>query len=293
MIGADGDVTRLDGRAPVPTAIAIAIAALIADPCAGRGIGGPARDRNLPAVDSTVVVWGVIAVVIVVGLGFAWSLASAKARDALRQRYAGFAAANGLQYVAEAGDKNLFERFDQSILGMGGEKPFGRGHGQRAGNVVWGTVRAHEICGFTYTYRVTHTNGKTTSTSTYHWSVVTVALPAALPPVEVADDGLFDTLGLAGVQFESEAFNDRFRVSCDDARYASALVHTRMMELMLARQHGITRVRGDVVVNVEEREAEPDELAATWNYLIDLVELVPPFVIADYGQPTPGTGRDR
>lgn len=44
---------------------------------------------------------------------------------------------------------------------------------------------------------------------------------------------------------------------------------------------------------VEEREAEPEELVATWNYLIDLVELVPPFVVADYGQCTPGSGRDR
>jgi hypothetical protein len=238
-------------------------------------------------VDSAVV-WVVIAVVFV-GLGIAWSVASAKARDARRQRYVAFAAASGLGYVEEAGDKSLFERFDDSVLGIGGEKPFGRGHSRRAENVLSGTVRGHDVCGFTYTFKVTRSNGKTTSTSTYHWSVVTVALPATLPPVEIGDDGVFDGLVPGGVHFESGAFNDRFRVSCDDPRYASAFVHPRMMELMLARQRGITRVRGDVVVNVEEREAEPDELAATWNYLIDVVELVPRFVIADYGNAGPAT----
>ena len=69
------------------------------------------------------------------------------------------------------------------------------------------------------------------------------ALPAALPPVEIGGDGLFDGLGLGGVPFESEAFNDRFRVSCDDPLYASALVHPRMMALTFAHQRGITRVR--------------------------------------------------
>jgi len=94
------------------------------------------------------------------------------------------------------------------------------------------------VCAVTYTYKVTRRSGDGTSTSTYHWSVVSVDLPAALPPVEVGDEGLLDSFGLGGVRFESTAFNDRFRVSCDDPRYASALVHPRMMGLMLARQRG-------------------------------------------------------
>jgi hypothetical protein len=241
-------------------------------------------------VDSAVAVWVVIAVV-VIGLGIVWSVVSAKEREARRQRYAAFAAANGLAYVEEAGDKVLFERFDDSVLGMGGDKPFGRGHSRRAENVLTGTVRGHAVCGFTYTFKVTRSNGKTTTTSTYHWSVVTVALPTTLPPVEIDDDGLFDGLGSGGVEFESAAFNDRFHVSCDDPRYASAFVHPRMMGLMMARQRGTTRVRGDVVVNVEERETEAAELAATWDYLIDLVELIPRFVIADYGGEGPADRR--
>lgn len=145
------------------------------------------------------------------------------------------------------------------------------------------------MCAFTYTYKVTRRSGDSTSTTTYHWSVVSVDLPAALPPVEVGDEGLLDSFGLGGVRFESTAFNDRFRVSCDDPRNASALVHPRMMGLMLARQRAITRVRGDVVVDVEEREAEPEIPAATWDYLLDLVELVPRFVIADYGTSGPAS----
>lgn len=241
---------------------------------------------------SAVALWGVLAVVFV-GSGIVWAAVSAKARDARRQQHAGFATVHGLSYVDDPADKSLFERFDRSIFGVGTEKPFGRGHSRRAENVLSGSVRGHAVSAFTYVFKVTRRNGETTRTTTYHWSVVTVALPAALPPIEIGDEGLFDALGLGGVQFESTEFNDRFRVSCDDRRFASAFVHPRMMGLMLARQRGITRVRGDLVVNVEEREAEPDELAATWDYLIDVVELVPQFVIADYGQRTPGTGRDR
>lgn len=241
---------------------------------------------------SAVALWGLLAVVFV-GAGAVWARANANARAAKRDRYAAFAAAHGLAYAGEPADDRLFERFDQSLFGIGGEKPFGRGHGRRAENVLTGTVRRHTVCAFTYVFKVTRRSGESTTTTTYHWSVVTVALPAALPPIEIGDEGLFDALGLGGVQFESQAFNDRFRVSCDHPRFASAFVHPRMMGLMMDRQQGITRVRGDVVVNVEEREAEPDELAMTWDYLIDLVELVPPFVFADYGQRTPGTGRDR
>jgi hypothetical protein len=64
-----------------------------------------------------------------------------------------------------------------------------------------------------------------------------VTLPFACPRLEVAPRELWDdmaeTLTGEAIALELEAFNRRFRVECEDRRFAVAFLDQRMMEAML------------------------------------------------------------
>jgi hypothetical protein len=222
------------------------------------------------------------AMVAVLGIGVVALVVKARLDKARRQAYAAFAAAHGLTYTPRGPDR-LFEALREA-------KPFGRGHSRSADDVLVGRWRDRAACGFTYTYKVTTSNGKTSTTRVYHWQVATLQLSRALPALEVHDEGLFGgrvaaTFGFVDIELESDAFNRRFRLTAEDARYASAFVHPRVMELMLARQSGIFRVDGALLVQLIEQRPTPADLAASWDYLSQLADLVPGFVLDDYGQP--------
>jgi hypothetical protein len=90
-----------------------------------------------------------------------------------------------------------------------------------------------------YEYKVTSSNGKTTTTHTHHFSYLIAHLPyAPLPDLYVRREGLLDklksALGFPDINFESAEFSKRFYVKCPDKRFAYAVIHPAMMEYLLA-----------------------------------------------------------
>lgn len=120
---------------------------------------------------------------------------------------------------------------------------FARGHSRAAFNTLHLEL---ELFGRTlpartgdYTYKVTSSNGKSTSTHTYHFSYLIVHLPfAGLPGLRIRREHLFDKLagafGFDDIDFESEEFSRRFHVKSTDKRFAYDVVHPRMMEFLMA-----------------------------------------------------------
>jgi hypothetical protein len=220
-------------------------------------------------------------IVVALALGIAAAVYSARQERKRLALYGAFAAARGLEYQPE-GDDSVHEQF-------GDDRPFGIGHSHRANDVLSGTLDRVPVLGFTYIYKVTRSNGKSTSTTTYRWQICAVWLPSALPWMTIQDEGIFGgavagALGFRDVQLESDDFNRRFRYKAADERYASALMPPRMMELMLQGQTGVTRIHGRILYNAVEQRPLPDDIAASWDFLVRCAALIPSWVLKDYGR---------
>lgn len=174
----------------------------------------------------------IIVGVLAAGIGLAM-LAHKKERE----RQAALAAmASGLGWAfTTANDPDHDARYGHFAI-------FKKGHSRRAYNTMTGTmdlgrwsvpVRAGD-----YLYKVTTSNGKTTTTTTYRFSYLIIELPfPGVPELSLRPEGFFDrvaqALGAADIDFESAEFSRRFVVKGSDKRFAYAVIHPRMMEFLM------------------------------------------------------------
>lgn len=116
--------------------------------------------------------------------------------------------------------------------------------------------------------------------------LIAVELPVRLPELSigrevVVGDGTIEP-GMVRVEVESEAFNRRFRVVGADERYASAMLHPRMMEWLLDRPPLDVRVSDNLVVAYAAKPWTVPRALTALPVLSGFVDLIPPFVLADY-----------
>lgn len=221
-------------------------------------------------------------VVVVIGIAYLSYQAAKKRREA----FAAFAAQQGLTYVES----------DDTLANQWQGEPFGRGDHRRARTVLSGLYQGRQVVAFDYSYQTHSTDSKgNRQTTTHKYGVVVMRLPGPLPRLEVTHEGIFggavaNALGFADLQFESEQFNRAFRVKADDPRFGHAVIHPRMMELLLARGEIGWRFEGDSVVGWDRGAHTPVEVLNRLQLLQQVVEQVPPYVWRDYGgvDPRPG-----
>lgn len=125
---------------------------------------------------------------------------------------------------------------------------------------------------------------------------VAAAVPGDLPTLTILPETAIREAGAArrarGIQFESAAFNARWRVHCDDDRFAHAFCHPRLMErLMQPDADGVSvLVDGrDVVVHAPGPQ-DLEVLDARAALTVDLVRLVPAYLLEQH---PPRTSRRR
>lgn len=222
-----------------------------------------------------------VVVLVVVGAYYAW-----EAEKKRRAAFASFAAAKGWGYSPDD-PHGLDGRWDCF--------PFDRGHSRQATNVITGTADGGlPMVAFDYRYKETTTDSKgNSSTTTYRFAVCVVRLPCQLPDLYVGNENFLtrigSAIGIEDIEFESDDFNRAFRVKSDNPKFASDLLHPRMMELLLARGRGIEwRLRGwDMLTWRKGRLTIPDLLERT-SLLCRIVQGIPTFVWKDRGY-DPGT----
>lgn len=119
---------------------------------------------------------------------------------------------------------------------------FRQGHSRAAYNTLTGTIniddRPYPAKMGDFTYKVTRSNGKSTTTTTYNFSYLILHLPfRGVPDLLIRREGVFDKLagafGFADINFESSEFSRRFHVKCADKKFAYDVIHPRMMEFLL------------------------------------------------------------
>jgi hypothetical protein len=151
----------------------------------------------------------------------------------------------------------------------------------RPGEMFVGDFRGRGICVLEYTY--TTSNGKTTTTHTVH--LVALNLPSALPPLTLTkDSGLKRMFGGSDQELESDAFNKAFRISCGDDRYASAVLHPRMMEWMLFNRGLEWQVAGNALVSWGRGSFVVRDVLARLEAMAGVIDRIPPFIYRDYGR---------
>lgn len=214
---------------------------------------------------------GFLVLVVVIGvLGY---LAAKKRREA----FAVLAAQRGWTYV---------EADDRWVDGFAGS-PFGLGHSRRATNVLTGAYDTRPFVAFDYKYDTTETStdseGRTTTREvSHHFSVAAIDVGAAFPPLEVTPEGFFSRmvgrLTNRDIELESEDFNRAFTVTCPDRKFASDILHPRMMEFLLTRPDAAFRFDRRFILTVRNGHASIAEVEASLALVDAVLDQVPEFV---------------
>lgn len=114
--------------------------------------------------------------------------------------------------------------------------------------------------------------------------LVAVKAPREIPPVTITDRHSDELWVTPKQKFESAHFNQRWRVIAKDPRYASAVVHNQVMELLVGAPLTVDRIDlgGPWAVSWAAASAGPAEIEAHLDLLTRLSEEIPRFVLSDY-----------
>lgn len=177
---------------------------------------------------------------------------------------------------------------------------FTRGHSRKAYNTLEGrlTLAGRSFpcrCG-DYLYKITSSNGKSTSTRTYRFSYLLLGVPfRGVKNLSIRSETWFDkvkgALGFDDIDFESEEFSRKFHVQSSDRRFAYAVVHPRMMEFLLAHPGPPLEITGGIacLTNGSTRWS-PEQFKGTLGWAAGFFEQWPAHVIEQF-DPIPGASQ--
>ena len=115
--------------------------------------------------------------------------------------------------------------------------------------------------------------------------VVSLKLPMSLPLLEVRPQGLDSgtTVTVPNVTLESEAFNRRFWVHAEDPKFASDVLHPRLMQALLAAPPLCWRIWDDDLYGWWPGEPAPARILLYLAVLHRIRDEVPEYVWHDHG----------
>jgi hypothetical protein len=179
---------------------------------------------------------------------------------------------------------------DPSLADRWRGQPFGIGHSRRVSEVVTGAFQGRPATSFAYRY--TTGSGKSQSTHVFH--VVTTALPAYLPTLELTPEGVGAKIAKAfggdDIQFESDDFNRAWRVCASDERFAHDVVHPRLMERLLRGDIRTNlRIEGTDILSWASGSPDLGAVAPRLQLMEAVVSAIPRYVWLDHGH-DPGYG---
>ncbi len=199
---------------------------------------------------------------------------SAKKR---REGMATLAAQRGWTYVER--DDRWCDAFQDS--------PFGLGHNRKATNVLTGEFDGRPFVSFDYVYYTTETRtdseGRTSTREVSHqYGISGLDMGAAFPALVVTPEGMFGRfvgrLTNTDIELESEDFNRAFTVKCPDRKFASDVLHPRMMELLLQWPKAAFRFDRQWILDAESGQVDMADIVPRLERIDAVVDQVPEFV---------------
>jgi hypothetical protein len=164
---------------------------------------------------------------------------------------------------------------------------FSKGDGRRVELVISGTHNGVPMRMFDYWYYDQTSDGRGGRSRTYHRFTCGLAtIPAACPRLRVGHEDFFtrlgDHLGLRDVELEYDDFNRRFRVKCDDQKFAFSILDGKMMQWLLgADSFDSVEVDGPWVLLVRPK-LDPEHWLDLGSWLDQFHRQIPPVVYSTF-----------
>jgi hypothetical protein len=233
---------------------------------------------DLPAVARVglfvLAAFGLVTTLALVVLAPRWSSWLSRWGSQRREALRGWAATAGWTEVGSS-DRSLADRWRRA--------PFGTGRNRRVAELMVGPAGRWQAASFCYT--CTTGQGRRRVEHAYH--VVTLALPVRLPALELTSQvfGGAEAFGGSGLEFESEEFNRRWRVEADDPKFASDVLHPRLMaRLCRVDSIGLSiRIDGSDVLCWSAGPPIAEFVGLRVEVLRAIAEAIPRFVWLDHG----------
>lgn len=166
---------------------------------------------------------------------------------------------------------------------------FRQGHSRCAYNTLFGSItidgKSCPVKMGDFLYKVTTSNGKTTTTHTYRFSYLILELPyLGVPALLIRREGMFDAVknlfGFDDIDFESAEFSRKFFVKSPDKRFAYDVIHSGMMEFLLAGNPPTIDIeRGRCCLSDGKKSWTPDDFRAMLDWARQFFELWPGHVV--------------
>ena len=221
----------------------------------------------------TIVLYGLVGAFVLGGL--AWGLRGFVLADRQMNAMAKFARLNHLEFAPATG----------AYVGAFQSYPFNSGSDQR--DVAWigGTFNGRRCSSYTHEYEEKTNNDRPI---TRRWQIALVELEYPLETLDIVPDDAeakaAKALGGMDIDFESAAFNARWRVVAGNLKYAHDVINPRMMErlLELDAQGLYIRIEGKAVMCYERGRHGPEDLARRLLVLTAVAKLIPDFVLREF-----------
>lgn len=188
-----------------------------------------------------------------------------------------------------------YAREDRSLVQRWPVAPFSLGRRNRpsAKNVLWGPTtspqgQVRQALSFTYQYEVRSGSGEDSPSTTYPHHVTCVFLGQTTPVLEMSPENfsakISKALGGQDIQFESEAFNKRWRVEAQNLKFAHAIINPQMMEHLMHPQFGglSFAFAGDCVLVFNNRPLDVVAVDPMLAICHDFIDRIPSYVLEDF-----------
>lgn len=193
-----------------------------------------------------------------------------------RKAYAAFAKLHGWEFSQRTFAYN--SRFVSA--------PFGEGEKPRQTDVLRGNFSGLDCATFTHRYELKSDNeGKH---GEFLFQVTLVELPVTLPRLELIPESMAQrvakTFGAQDIDFESAAFNRRWRVRANDRKYAYDLLDPRMLERLIQpdAEGAMIRIEGGAIMTWQAGRVGLDGLAGRLSVLTAIARRIPDHVVREY-----------
>jgi hypothetical protein len=197
-------------------------------------------------------------------------VASRRARQRRIAQCAAWAAHHRFQYWPE----------DRAALGITRRPPFTMGHSHQALDVFRGMYKERHLHFFHYRF----VTGSDKERQTHDYQLVAIDLPAVRPVLDIGHENFLSRRFDKDIEFENQAFNDKFKIASQSPRFAYDVIHPRTMEWMLAdpRAHVIRwRFEGAWLMTFRRGGLNPDEAFYYADFLHQVLAQVPKHVWSD------------
>jgi len=232
-----------------------------------------------------------VIIVLVIAAAIAIAMYAAKVERERKAAFAAVAARRGWTFDPQ-GDPRWIDAFS--------ENPFSVGHARRVGCALTGSDRDRNVAAFDYTYFTTETSttsdgkGGTTTTTreqAHHFRVAVVATGLSGPALSLGGENwlirAFDAIGGGDIDFESETFNRRFRVHCNDRKFAYDVITQQTMDALLAFQPERLVWEAGWLMWADNGRWNPLEIEATFANLHAIVDCIPKYLREQGATPEP------